>query len=197
MNRLDFKGLNCPQPVVETKKYLDEHPDANPICVVVDNKAASENVSRFLSIRSFSTEIKEDNKEFHVIGTRTGDCADCVIPELHPQGKNTLVMFAHNTLGSGSRELGEKLMVNFIKTLAEIKDSLWRLVFVNEGVTLTVEGSETFAALKELESQGISILVCGTCLDYFKLLEFKKVGETTNMLDIMTSLQVAEKVINL
>jgi selenium metabolism protein YedF len=106
-------------------------------------------------------------------------------------------MVAHNSLGSGNRELGEKLMLNFVKTLVEIKDSLWRLVFVNEGVKLTVEGTETLPFLKTLEDSGVSILVCGTCLEYFNLLEMKKVGITTNMLDIMTSLQVADKVINL
>jgi len=41
----------------------------------------------------------------------------------------------------------------------------------------------------------VSILVCGTCLDFYGLLDQKKVGETTNMLDIVTSLQVAGKVV--
>jgi selenium metabolism protein YedF len=88
-------------------------------------------------------------------------------------------------------------MVSFVKTLGEIKDSLWRLVFVNEGVKLTVEGSETYPLLADLEKQGVSILVCGTCLDFFGLVEKAKAGQTTNMLDIMTSLQVAAKVITM
>jgi hypothetical protein len=40
------------------------------------------------------------------------------------------------------------------------------------------------------------VLVCGTCLDHFGLLSQKAVGETTNMLDVVTSLQLATKVIN-
>ena len=75
-------------------------------------------------------------------------------------------------------------------------EALWRLVFVNSGVKLTIEGTEALSVLQELESQGVSILVCGTCLNHFGLLEKKRVGETTNMLDIVTSLEVAEKVIS-
>lgn len=197
MDRLDYKGLNCPQPVMETRTYLDKHPEANLISVLVDNKAASENVSRFLASRGFSTEITGQDREFEVTGTRTDDCADCQVLDLQPLEKSTLIFFSHNTIGTGNKELGEKLMLSFIKTLPEIKDSLWRLVFVNEGVKLTVQGAETLPVLQELERTGVSLLVCGTCLDYFKLLEQKQVGDTTNMLDIMTSLQVAGKVINL
>jgi len=60
-----------------------------------------------------------------------------------------------------------------------------------------VQGSESLDALKELEKSGVSILVCGTCLEFFKLMDQKQVGETTNMLDVVTSLRVADKVISI
>ncbi|MFA6012421.1 MAG: sulfurtransferase-like selenium metabolism protein YedF [Desulfobacteraceae bacterium] len=197
MDRLDYTGLSCPQPVMETRKYLDEHPDAEAMCVVVDNKAASENVSRYLGSRGFQAEIRENGKNYQVTGSKTAD--DCACETFDPRTleRTTLVMITHNTMGTGSKELGAKLMVSFVKTLDEIKDSLWRLVFVNEGVKLTVEGSETYPLLADLEKQGVSILVCGTCLDFFGLVDKRKAGQTTNMLDIMTSLQVAAKVINM
>jgi len=88
-------------------------------------------------------------------------------------------------------------MISFLKTLKEMGDELWRLVFVNNGVKLTVIDSEVLPILKELENDGIHILVCGTCLTHFELLDKKKVGETTNMLDIVTAMQLADKVINI
>jgi selenium metabolism protein YedF len=100
-------------------------------------------------------------------------------------------------VGSGDDVLGAKLMVNFIKTLKEMGNDLWRLVFVNSGVKLTIDGAGTVEDLEELEAAGITILVCGTCLDYFNLLERKQVGQTTNMLDIVTAMQLADKVINI
>ena len=98
-------------------------------------------------------------------------------------------------IGQGDDILGAGLMKNFLATLKEMGPDLWRIIFLNAGVKLCCRGSEVIDTLKELEAGGVSILVCGTCLDYFKLLEQKEVGETTNMLDVVTSLQVADKVI--
>ncbi len=76
-------------------------------------------------------------------------------------------------------------------------DELWRLVFVNNGVKLTIGGSEVLDVLKEYEKEGLTIMVCGTCLNHFDLLDKKEVGDTTNMLDIVTAMQLADKVINI
>jgi selenium metabolism protein YedF len=100
-------------------------------------------------------------------------------------------------LGRGDDGLGESLMINFIKTLREMGPALWRLVLVNGGVQLSIDGSAVLHELQELEGDGLTILVCGTCLSHFNLLDRKKVGETTNMLDIVTAMQLADKVINL
>ena len=108
-----------------------------------------------------------------------------------------MVMVAAERMGSGDDLLGAKLMVNFIKTLKEMGGELWRLVFVNSGVKLTIDGAGTLEDLKGLEEEGLTILVCGTCQDCFNLLEKKQVGQTTNMLDIVTAMQVAEKVITI
>ena len=88
-------------------------------------------------------------------------------------------------------------LIEILRTLKEMGDELWRLVFVNNGVKLTIDGAEILEDLKNYENEGIKILVCGTCLDHFNLLERKQVGETTNMLDIVTAMQVADKVINI
>ena len=74
---------------------------------------------------------------------------------------------------------------------------MWRLVLVNSGVKLTIDGAGTLEDLKGMDEAGLTILVCGTCLDHFKLLEKKQVGQTTNMLDIVTAMQLADKVINI
>ena len=92
--------------------------------------------------------------------------------------------------------LGAGLMLNLLNTLNEMGEALWRLVFLNSGVKLTIEGAETLPAIQHLVAHGVSVLVCGTCLNHFNLLDRKRVGETTNMLDIVTSLQLADKVIS-
>ncbi|MDD2903375.1 MAG: sulfurtransferase-like selenium metabolism protein YedF [Syntrophales bacterium] len=117
--------------------------------------------------------------------------------ELAGDGKKILVILATDHLGKGDDALGEKIVINFIRTLKEMGDDLWRLVLLNGGVKLAVEGSEALPQLQELAANGLGILVCGPCLKVFNLFDKKQVGELTSMLDIVTSMQMADKVISL
>lgn len=198
MRFIDCKGLACPAPVLTTKDTIETE-GLKQLTVIVDNDAAKENVSRFLESQDFSVSINEDTDHIEITGTTGMDIADDTPPEKDADTENQkiMVMVGTDRMGYGDDELGKKLMASFIKTLKEMGDELWRLVFVNNGVKLTAADSEILSDLKELDSGGVYILVCGTCLDHFRLLDRKKVGETTNMLDIVTSMQLADKVINI
>lgn len=199
MEILNCLGLTCPQPVIQTKNTLTARPDIVEIKVLVDNAAAAQNVERFLGTQGFSVTVQGEEPEFSVIGIR-GTTVQHPAPSEQggvETGQQTLVLISRPSLGRGDDTLGNLLMVNFLRTLKEMGDNLWRLVFVNGGVKLTIDGAETLPILQELEREGVSILVCGTCLNHFGLLERKQCGQTTNMLDIVTSLQLADKVITL
>jgi selenium metabolism protein YedF len=195
---LDCRGLACPAPVLKTKKTLDTK-GLSRIAVFVDNEAAKENVCRFLGSQGFEVSIRVEGNDFHVSGTKIGDpdSKGPIIDKKEGEKLKIMVMIATDRMGYGDDELGKKLMQSFLKTLREMGDELWRLVFVNNGVKLTIGASEALPDLKELEDQGICILVCGTCLNHFDILDKKEVGETTNMLDIVTAMQLADKVINI
>ena len=195
---IDCRGLACPAPVLQTKEALEKD-QPNLIKVVVDNEASKQNVSRFMESQNLEVTVLQDGADFHVIG-RIGEHAsaeDPVEEKPEPEHKKIMVMVANDRMGHGDDELGEKLMVSFLKTLKEMGDELWRLVFVNNGVKLTVGDSDVLPVIQELEEEGVHILVCGTCLTHFNLLDKKQVGETTNMLDIVTAMQLADKVINI
>jgi selenium metabolism protein YedF len=198
MKEIDARGQACPAPVLMTKTAIEEK-DPSIIKVTVDNEAAKQNVTRFLQSRQFEiSEVLEGN-DFSVIGKKEDVVASekPVVEKVETDIKKIMVMVATDRVGYGDDELGSKLMISFIKTLKEMGPELWRLVFVNNGVKLTIEGSEVLPVLKEYEKEGLQILVCGTCLDHFDLLDQKQVGETTNMLDIVTAMQLADKVINI
>lgn len=200
MEKIDARGMECPAPVIELKKRIEEkHPQA--LQIIVDNDAARQNVTRFFESQHYTAESRTAGNDFYVTG-KTGQVSDQTASDPEPQTaengpQKIMIMIASDQIGSGDDELGKKLMINFIKTLKEMGSRLFRLVFVNNGVKLTVTGSEALSDLKELEANNVSILVCGTCLNHFDLLEKKEAGETTNMLDIVTSMQVADKVINI
>ena len=194
---LDCRGLACPNPVIKTKELVDRG-DVQHITVLVDNPAAQENVSRFLQRAGVAVKAEAQGDAFAVTGARTeaGIC-QIMAPEAAEAPRKILVLMGADRLGRGDDFLGSKLMGNFIATLKEMGPELWCVVLVNSGVKLAVAGSEVLAGLHDLEAAGVRLLVCGTCLNHFKLLEAKQVGETTNMLDIVTALQVADKVITL
>jgi selenium metabolism protein YedF len=194
---LDCRGLACPAPVLQTKELIEKQ-SPELIKVTVDNEAAKQNVSRFLGTQNFEVSVHEQGGLFEVMGKR-GEAAPPPKPaqETVTERKKIMVMVAADRMGRGDDELGTKLMISFLKTLKELGDELWRLVFVNNGVKLTIGESEVLPTLKELEKSGVYILVCGTCLTHFNLLDKKQVGETTNMLDIVTAMQLADKVISI
>jgi len=198
MKEIDARGLACPAPVLQTKAVLEEE-GPNGVRVIVDNAASQQNVQRFLESQGFKTELEQVGPDYVVVGNRDSMTSAQPHPATKTQGeaKKILVMCASDRLGFGDDTLGLKLMANFLRTLKEMGEDLWRLVFVNNGVKLTIEGSEVLEDLKAYESAGLKILVCGTCLNHFGVLEKKRVGETTNMLDIVTAMQLADKVINI
>ena len=194
---LDCRGLACPNPVIRTKELIDRG-EVQQLTVLVDNAAAQENVSRFLQRAGFEVKVEGQGEAWAVTGARAeaGPCEVFVEPAAEAQVK-ILVLMGADRLGRGDDVLGAKLIASFIDTLKEMGPDLWCVVLLNAGVKLTVAGSEVLAGLQELEQSGVRLLVCGTCLTYFKLLEAKQVGETTNMLDIVTAMHLADKVITL
>ncbi len=198
MKEIDARGLACPGPVLQTKAALDEG-QLQGVTVLVDNAASQQNVQRFLESQGFETRIEQDGEDYRIIGSGAAAPADQPEPGPAPQteAKKIMVMCATDRMGFGDDELGLKLMVNFVRTLKEMGPELWRLVFVNNGVKLAIDGSAVLEDLQAFEEDGLKILVCGTCLDHFALLERKQVGETTNMLDIVTAMQLADKVVSI
>jgi selenium metabolism protein YedF len=86
-------------------------------------------------------------------------------------------------LGRGNDELGMLLMSKFLGTLTESEDKPARMVFINSGVKLVAEGSWALGHLKKLENQGVEILSCGTCLDFYEITKKIGVGKATSMVN--------------
>ncbi len=198
MKKRDCRGIACPQPVLITKELIEQFPD-KLVEIRVDNEASRENVTRFFKSRGWAVSLTEAEDGSLYITGAPGTCESS-----HGEGQNgetpgqkVLMFIPTDRFGTGDDELGRALMKNFILTLREMGEDLWRIILVNGGVRLAVKGSPVVGALRQIEKSGVDILVCGTCLEYFDLLEKKEVGQTTNMLDIVTSMQIATKVVRI
>ena len=86
-------------------------------------------------------------------------------------------------------------MKGFIFAVSQLEELPKTMLFYNGGARLTAEGSDSLADLKEMEAQGVQIMTCGTCLDYYGLKEKLQVGSVTNMYSIVETMNGARKVI--
>lgn len=195
--------MECPAPVLQVRNTLEKEALAS-LTVLVDNEAARQNVSRFLQHQNYQVSSEKLGDEFRVVGTRgEGTKApDVTSPaaavEKSAAGiKKIMVLVTSTNMGHGDDALGDMLMFNFIKTLKEMLPNLWRVAFVNSGVSFTAEGSEAVPILKELAEAGVKITACGACLTYFHLLDKIQVGEVTNMLEIVTAMKEADSAITI
>jgi len=204
---LNCEGEPCPNPVLRCKQLLDTE-SPQEMLVVVDNDAAKENVSRFLASKGMRIDdMRKEGGLWSIAASKaSGDAGDAPAKEEASRPAaggcpvcvpKILVFLTTDTIGHGDDTLGSRLMGNFLATLPELGDALWRIILVNGAVKLTTASSPAVESLKKLEAAGVSILVCGTCLEFFKLMDQKAVGEVTNMLDVVTSQQVADKVITI
>lgn len=97
------------------------------------------------------------------------------------ENKKIAIMITTDSIGTGKEELGHALMKSFIYSLTEVDEKPASIMFLNEGIKLTTEGSPVEELLIQLEHDGVGILTCGACLDYYDLADKLIVGEVTNM----------------
>jgi selenium metabolism protein YedF len=113
-------------------------------------------------------------------------------------GSGYAVFIGKDVVGAGARELGYNLMKMALYTLAQGDSVPAYVLFMNDGVKLPAgEEQQVIDSLMTLLEKGSIILVCGTCLNYYELADRLKVGTVSNMYDIMSAMQRADKVITL
>ena len=86
-------------------------------------------------------------------------------------------------------------MKGFLFALSQLPQLPKTVLFYNGGAKLTVEGSVSLEDIRNLESQGVEIMTCGTCLNYYGLADKLAVGSVTNMYSIVEKLAGASRII--
>lgn len=199
MITVNAMGDNCPIPVIKTKKAMQEVSGPEVIEVLVDNEIAVQNVTKMAasSGANVSSEKLRD-KEFKVKIVMEGavETADNEEVTCTPDKRdNTVVVVASDRMGEGNDALGKVLIKGFLFAVSQLDTLPKKILFYNGGATLTCEGSDSLEDLKTMEAQGVEILTCGTCLDYYGLKEKLAVGSVTNMYSIVESMAGASNII--
>lgn len=191
---VNAKGQKCPVPLIMTRDALSKAEPGDTLIIEIDNPTSRQNVERFLKDNNASVSVSEKEGLFVLTAVKMEENlkrpdAEAYCPTSH------VVLFRNNLMGTGPEELGAILMQAFVNTLSKVEPIPSALLFYNNGIHLAVEGSPVLPALQELEKKGVSLLVCGTCLDYFKSKGRLRASRVSNMYEILEKLTLAGHVI--
>lgn len=189
---IDCKGLKCPQPVINTKKYFDSIKEGTAT-VIVDNDVSKSNLLKFAKSNEFASEAKQKNNLYYITIVKNENSCKTITSD----DKELTIVISNDKLGLGNDKLGAVLIKSYLYALTESSNLPTNLIFLNGGVKLTVEGSDSIDNLKLLEEKGVNIYSCGTCLDFYGLKEKLIVGEITNMYSIVEKMNSSDNTIKL
>lgn len=201
MIQVNAMGDACPIPVVKTLQALRALGGAEGVVeTLVDNEVAVQNLTRLGESKGCSVQTEQlGAQEYRVMitakaGAELPEQAEsvCTIPA---RQKNVVVAVSADHMGEGSNELGKILLKGFLFALTQQEQLPKTVLFYNGGAAVTCEGSASLEDLKALQAQGVEILTCGTCLNYYGLTEQLRVGEVTNMYVIVEKQAKADLVI--
>ena len=108
-----------------------------------------------------------------------------------------VIVINSDKMGQGDENLGVRLMGNFLKTLLNAEKRPQMLVLYNSGVKLAAKDSPVLETLQSLENLGVEIISCGTCVNFYGLVDLIQAGRVSNMQEIVAVLTEAEHIITL
>jgi len=111
--------------------------------------------------------------------------------------QNTIILVTSNGIGTADENLQQLLAEKYFQLLLQNGSLPAAICFYTDGVKLICEGSPVIEQLRSLESQGVRLIICSTCLNYFNLSEKVQAGIIGGMGDILDAQIKAEKVITL
>lgn len=192
-------GDNCPIPVVKTKKAIDGLTGAAIVEISVDNEIAVQNVTKMVTQKNLESTCEKVNENHYVIKVQCGEIVENEVVEevvtTIEKEEKIVVVLSSDKMGEGDDELGKVLIKGFIYAITQLDKLPKAVLLYNGGVKLSSEGSDSIEDLKVLEEQGVEILSCGTCLNFYNLQDKLQVGKVTNMYSIVEELAGATNVI--
>ena len=193
---IDAKGLACPQPVVLTRNALAEI-ENGAVIVCVGNETARDNVQRMAENEGCAVMVEGEGSDGFKLNITKINFSK-VTRELSTGKKSIegplVYLFESDYIGR-SRELGKVLVNGFLNAITSLPKRESRIIFISNGVKLSTKGSYVLDTLSKLKESGFEMLICGTCLDFFKIRDKVQIGTISNALEIMETLTNADKVI--
>lgn len=209
MVQVNAMGDACPIPVVKTKNAIKELNGGGAVETLVDNEIAVQNLTKMAKQKGYGVKSEKlGENEFKVTmeiaeGTASDATTDAAVSadaeevacQIPARQKNRVVVISSGVMGGGNDELGATLLKGFIYAISQQDELPNTILFYNGGAQIPCEGSASIEDLKSMEAQGVEILTCGTCLNFYGLTEKLQVGTVTNMYVIAEKMSGADLII--
>ncbi|MCL2415757.1 MAG: sulfurtransferase-like selenium metabolism protein YedF [Defluviitaleaceae bacterium] len=189
MEIINCIGDICPVPVVKLRNALVGK-TSGKIQIMVDNDISLENLRRFTIQKGHNFSYTQDEEKYLIVI----EISDISNQAASAQTENLVVM-SSQIMGNGDDVLGGILTKSFVFALTQSENLPKKMIFYNSAVKLCLDDSPILQDLQTLEKSGVLILVCGTCLDFFNVINRLSIGEITNMYSILEAMQSANCII--
>ena len=188
---VDARGDACPIPVVKTKAAIAKLNGEGTVETLVDNETAVQNLTKMAHQKGYGVTSEKQNDSCYRVSMTIQEREDNdnapekALSQPMVQEQNTVVVISADHMGEGDNELGRTLLKGFIFALVTQEKRPRTILFYNGGAHLTCEGSDSLEDLRTLAEQGVELLTCGTCLNFYGLTDKLAVGGVTNMYEIV------------
>lgn len=223
--RIDLRGLVCPEPVLRTKKLLDDK-TVSAVEAIVDSEINVNNLQRLarsLQVR-MTSEVEGDHFKVRL------DRVDSVQAESAGQGAGnagagtagshdhamlpaaqsgaaravvsgdtpsvgSVVFLAKDTFGEGDRDFSINLINIFLQTMFEAGHRPRAILMANTGVKLMAKDASTLKVLSDFRETGCEVLACGLCVEFYGLKDQIPKEQITNMFSIVEYMFAADRIL--
>jgi selenium metabolism protein YedF len=208
--KIDLRGLTCPEPVIRTKKLFD-NPSTTNVEALVDDDVCVNNLQRLA--RSLSAQFKVEKADGYFAvslqrGEKENKAATSMAPtdHVHPQSVGagvatvpgavgTVILLSKDHLGEGDAEFSKTLINLFLQTVFDSGHRPRAILLMNSGVRLMAKTSQALKVLEDFRKDDVEVLACGLCVDFYGVKEDVPKEQITNMFAICEYLFAADRII--
>lgn len=209
--KIDLRGLICPEPVLRTKKLLDDS-SVGKVEAIVDGEINVNNLSRLARSLKLKFESNASSEGFVVTLERSGaaserESKEAASAHTHPAASSSkapqagtpavgeVVFLGKDKFGEGDPEFSTTLINLFLQTMFESGQRPRAILMANTGVRLMAPDSAALKVLNDFRDAGVEVLACGLCVEFYGLKGKIATDQITNMFAICEFMFAADKVI--
>lgn len=198
---VDLRGLVCPEPVLRTKKLLDDEA-VKHLELLVESEVNVKNLERLAKSKSvnmtsatkddyFKVSISKENGADQAKTSKSSRTSKAV------QGEEVgeVLFLGKDTFGEGDEDFSKSLLNIFLQTMYDSGHRPRAILMANTGVRLMDPDGNVKPVLDQFKDAGCDVFACGLCVDFYGLKDKVAAEQVTNMFAICEYMMSADKVI--